>query len=60
MGASKTEHLTGNLKALDVVLPDEAIAELDEVSKPPQNELDHFFGKELQAMIHGGTIFERT
>jgi aryl-alcohol dehydrogenase-like predicted oxidoreductase len=55
IGASKTEHLTGNLKSFEVVLPEEAIAELDEVSKPPQTELDHFFGKELQGMVHGGT-----
>jgi aryl-alcohol dehydrogenase-like predicted oxidoreductase len=60
VGATKVDQLEKNLAAANISLPEDASKELDEVSAPELNELDHFFGDVLQNMIHGGVSVQRT
>ncbi|HEU5451705.1 MAG TPA: aldo/keto reductase [Terriglobales bacterium] len=60
IGATRVEQLEKNLAAVDVVLPGNALQELDQVSAPESNELDDFFGDAIQGMISGGTRVVRT
>jgi aryl-alcohol dehydrogenase-like predicted oxidoreductase len=60
IGATRVEQLEKNLAAASLILPQDAISELSNTSAPEPNELDHFFGDVLQAMIHGDARVERT
>ena len=60
IGATRLEQLQKNLAAASVVLPAEALRELDQVSAPEPNELDDFFGDTMQGMVSGGTKVIRT
>lgn len=59
VGATRPEQLEKNLAAATVVLPEDALRALDQVSALEPTELDHFFGDVLQSMVHGGTKVER-
>jgi aryl-alcohol dehydrogenase-like predicted oxidoreductase len=59
IGATKAEQLEANLRALDLELPAELAARLDEVGRP---ELVHpylFFQPGMQGMLSGGTSVVR-
>lgn len=60
VGATRLEQLKTNLSAADLTLPQDAAQLLDEAGSLEANELDHFFGSELQAMVNGGTTVNRT
>ena len=59
IGATKLPQLEANIKALDFELPESTRKTLDELSKPEDTELDHFFGPVLQGMINGNTRVRR-
>lgn len=54
LGARTLEQFDDNLAALDKLLPDEALRELDEVSALPQQFPYSFFDQAQQERIHGG------
>jgi aryl-alcohol dehydrogenase-like predicted oxidoreductase len=53
IGATRPDQLDRNLAALTLDLPAEHADRLSHVSRPPSNELDHFFEPTMQAMVHG-------
>ena len=54
LGARTLEQFDDNLAALDKLLPDQALRELDEVSALPQQFPYSFFDQAQQERIHGG------
>jgi diketogulonate reductase-like aldo/keto reductase len=54
LGARTLQQFEDNLGALDVMLPDEAMRALDEVSAPPLQFPYSFFAQDQQAQVHGG------
>ncbi len=60
IGATRLEQLRKNLSAAEMKLPEDAAQRLDAASSLEPNELDDFFGKEMQAMVNGGTTVTRT
>lgn len=54
VGATKTHQLQDNLQALDFTIPQELLSRLDRASTPELKFPYSFFGKEIQAMLHGG------
>jgi aryl-alcohol dehydrogenase-like predicted oxidoreductase len=59
IGATKLDQLRSNLEALDFSLPAEAIARLEEVSRPELTTPYMFFGEAMQAMQRNGTVVRR-
>jgi aryl-alcohol dehydrogenase-like predicted oxidoreductase len=56
IGATKLNQLNDNISSLDFELPPEAVAKLDEVSRPdPSIHPYMFFTKPMQAMVNGNT-----
>jgi aryl-alcohol dehydrogenase-like predicted oxidoreductase len=59
IGASKLDQLRSNLEALDFSLPADAVARLEEVSRPELTTPYMFFGEAMQAMQRNGTTVRR-
>jgi aryl-alcohol dehydrogenase-like predicted oxidoreductase len=56
IGATKLNQLSDNIGSLDFELPPDAVAKLDEVSRPdPTIHPYMFFTKPMQAMVNGNT-----
>jgi aryl-alcohol dehydrogenase-like predicted oxidoreductase len=55
IGATKLDQLDANLDALDVVIPPELHARLEEVSRPAPAHPYTFFDRRMQGMLTGGT-----
>jgi aryl-alcohol dehydrogenase-like predicted oxidoreductase len=55
IGATRPEQVTDNLGALEVVLPAEALRELDEVSAMPLQYPQGFFTAAMQEAVNNGT-----
>jgi aryl-alcohol dehydrogenase-like predicted oxidoreductase len=55
IGATKLDQLDANLRALEVVIPEELSARLDAISKPEAVHPYIFFDPTMQGMISGGT-----
>ncbi|HYV86832.1 MAG TPA: aldo/keto reductase [Patescibacteria group bacterium] len=59
IGATRIEQLESNLAALDVVIPEPLLAQLDEVSAPPLVHPYHFFlTPVIRGRISGGTTVQ--
>lgn len=59
VGASRLEQLESNLAALEFVLPVDALARLDAVSRPELVHPYHFFEPAMRSMLTGGTQVRR-
>lgn len=59
IGATRVSQLESNLAALNCPIPDLVGERLEAISKPPETELDHFFGDFIQSMINGGVQVNR-
>jgi aryl-alcohol dehydrogenase-like predicted oxidoreductase len=59
IGATHTAQLEANLAAVDLTLPAEVVARLDEASKLEPTELDSFFTPQVQASVHGPGAIKR-
>jgi aryl-alcohol dehydrogenase-like predicted oxidoreductase len=59
IGATKLAQLDDNLAALDLELPAELSARLEEVSRPETVHPHHFFEPTMRAMIDGGATVRR-
>lgn len=59
VGATRVEQLEGNMRALQLELPPDAIAALDSASALSPNELDDFFSPAMQSMLTGGAAVRR-
>lgn len=58
IGASRPEQIRSNIAALDLALPADAIAALDEASAPPQTFPWSSFGASVRRSIFGGADVE--
>ncbi len=60
VGATRPDQLEANLRALDLGLPAEAAARLEQISRPELIHPYHFFQPNLRAMMTGATSVSAT
>src|SRR5262249_3256053 len=59
LGATNLGQLTSNIEAASQQLTDEALHRLNRISRPEENELDHFFSDFMFNWINGGVRVSR-